>query len=193
MTSDELNKMIADHASMTASSPMQRSHTSGYSGISPTSLESQRRYSYQEPEQDEQGTYYGYKVLHWYSSERCFISPRYHQLWGNGKTSSNFEPSEHSMFGIHCTKRPDHQELIQYFSKFSGSAFRLPDAWLVRCALWGTVIETEQGFRAQHAKIIGVLVDGNWQSYQDNEESPRTYSSYSPKEEIYWETGPNPD
>jgi hypothetical protein len=158
--------------------------------VSPTDPKSKGMYEYQEPEQDEQGTLYGYKVLiverethyGYYGmwsldseqivqpeviQEQFFVSPRYPAKWRNGKLTSDREPSENSMHGIHFTKRSDHPELDNYM-KWSG------DTVLVKCALSGTVVETEQGFRAQHAKVIGVHVNGHWQNYQNTQEHPRS-------------------
>jgi hypothetical protein len=82
------------------------------------------------------------------------------------------------MNGIHFTKRPDHPELRNYAEddyRYYGSQNR-PKSFLVKCALSGTIVETEQGFRAQHAQIIGVVLDGNWTSYQDFAERAASYS-----------------
>jgi hypothetical protein len=54
---------------------------------------------------------------------------------------------------------------------------------LVKCALSGTIVETEQGFRAEHAQIVGVLVNGNWKSYQDYQECAKGNSRPNPYEE----------
>lgn len=139
--------------------------------------------NYQEPEVDEQGTYYGYKILHKHcTSPRCPIlfSPRFIAVWKNGELTANEVPSEHTTFGIYFTKRPDHPELNQY------CRFYPEGKWvLVRCALSGTIIETEQGFRAEHAQIEGVCRYGYWQSYQDYQERAQAYSDFAPQEK-YW-------
>ena len=88
-----------------------------YGSISPTDKNAKGRFPYQEPEQDEQGTYYGYKVLD-FCTCGCgqFRSPRYPTIWENGELQADREPSEQSMFGIHCTKHPDHPALNEYGS-----------------------------------------------------------------------------
>jgi hypothetical protein len=153
-------------------------------GLSPTDMYARGHYPYQEPEQDEQGTLYGYKVLVLERSDRYgrfeFRSPSFPARWSpSGKLQADEEPSGRSMNGIHCTKRPDHPELEKYFTT-SGKAL------LVKCALYGTVIETEQGFRAQYAQIIGVFDYGNWFSYQDYQERAAAYSRRIAEEEIGW-------
>jgi hypothetical protein len=82
------------------------------------------------------------------------------------------------MNGIHFTKRPDHPELRNYAEndyRYYGSQNR-PKSFLVKCALSGTIVVTEQGFRAQHVQIIGVVLDGNWTSYQDFAKCAAGYS-----------------
>lgn len=155
--------------------------------ISPTDVDAKGKYPYQEPERDEQGTYYGYKVLirrpdaNLCDCPACqaLVSPRYPQagIWLNGELDADEEPREDTMHGIHFTKRPDHPELGRWYGEWHFTAVGLcrgEPAWLlVRCALSGkTLIETEQGFRVQHAQITEVMLDGYWQSYQN-------YSRYS--------------
>lgn len=167
------------------------SHNPG-SGMSPTDVDAQGMYQYQEPEVDEQGTYYGYKVLNvsphrkrGCGCEECntFVSPRYPSTWKNGELEANREPNERSMYGIHFTKRSNHPELRNYYSPFHGSAYymshaeEIKDYFLVKCALSGTIVETEQGFRAQRAQIIGVFENGNWTSYQDYQKRTAGYSN----------------
>lgn len=150
-------------------------------GVSPTQPASRGQYAYQEPEIDEQGTYYGYKVLHRINNgcgcERCstFYSPRYCVRWIDGEIESDHLPENNTSAGIHCTKRQDHSALASWFRAGQGVA-----ACLVKCALSGTIIETEQGFRAQHAMIIGVHINGYWQSYQNYQERPCTYQNQNP-------------
>jgi hypothetical protein len=115
------------------------------------------------------------------------VSPRYAVAWNNGGLISDRLPREDTMHGIHCTKRPDHPELDNY---------RSIGMWededenyvLVKCALFGdVVIETEQGFRAHKAKIVGVYDNGNWTSYEDYQRRTRTDSGSNPyEEEIEW-------
>ena len=172
----------------------------GYS-ISPTDVDAKGQYEYQEPEQDEQGTFYGYKILY-RDGQRGLISPRYPAVWHDGQLTSNHVPNERSMYGIHFTKRPDHPELDNYMRPFGGSAYFYDRAILVKCALSGTIVETEQGFRAEHADIIGVYEDGYWQSYQDYSQRSRPNPYTNPwendEEEIQWKAyyrktwNPNP-
>lgn len=151
---------------------------------SPTDVDGHNQYSYQEPEVDEQGTYYGYKVLVREVDNDCpcpecsmLNSPRYPAKWLNGELEADREPNEKTMFGIHFTKRPDHPNLREYMGDYrirqgyyQYGGFRGESSVLVKCALSGTIVETEQGFRAQHAMIVGVYFNGNWQSYQDYSE-----------------------
>jgi hypothetical protein len=207
---EQLNKSIDDDlkkaytqgtwSSSPAPSPMPSGTMSyyGHPAISPTDFEARGMYPYQKPEQDEQGTLYGYKVLIWDERRERLHSPRYPAHWTeSGELQADREPSERSMFGIHFTKRPDHPELRNYFSDFNGAAFANSNSLLVKCALSGTIVETEQGFRAQHAQIIGVYEDGDWTSYQDFAERATGYSRRNPYEEeyerewrIYWGSRP---
>lgn len=184
---DEIMNQYTTHTA-----PSHR-HYHAYLGMSPTDVDAKGMYPYQEPEQDEQGTFYGYKVLHKHcSSPACYIlvSPRFPVEWMNGELTADHVPSGHTMFGIHFTKRPDHPELRQYFGRFHGAAhhnwMEQETSVLVKCALSGeVVIETEQGFRAHHAQIIGVFSYGNWQSYQDYSERAKSYSR--PNAQVTWE------
>src|SRR5688572_18552553 len=180
-------KAIQDAYDQIMSQPVYRhkSSWSNYGGLSPTDIDAKGMYEYQEPEVDEQGTYYGYKILDkcGCGDSRCreFFSPRYKAPWQNGKIKADLCPAEKHMHGIHFTKRPDHSELGNY-------TYNPMEDWvLVKCALSGTVVETEQGFRAEHAEVIGVFENGNWQSYQDYRERPRPYS-HSVAEERWLES-----
>jgi hypothetical protein len=174
-----------------------RTFQHGMPNISPTDKDAVGMYEYQEPEQDEQGTFYGYKILHRHRNSYdtyALVSPRYPVEWRDGQLRADREPSEHSMFGIHCTKRPNHPELGQYCGQFHGSAYtyieehyEMEQTWvLVRCALGGTVVMTEQGFRAEYAQIVGVYQDGNWTSYKDYSERANAHSRYTPEAEFEW-------
>lgn len=143
---DEINKQMLvngvwDTNTSTGNNPPQQTvgaQMYGY-GISPTDVDAKGHYFYQEPERDEQGTFYGYKMLRWSNLNDCLQSPRYPARWINGELTANRVPNEYSMIGIHCTKRMDHPELNNYGNIYSGEYF------LVRCALSGdVVIETEQ-------------------------------------------------
>ena len=137
---------------------------------SPTSPESKGMYPYQEPERDENGVFYGYKVLHRHCPN-CyfFVSPRYHAVWENGYVEANVEPREDTLYGIHCVKRADNDVLRPYFIPFDMPA---GEPFLVKLALSGTIIETEQGFRAQFAQVVEVYYHGNWQTYPYSPECP---------------------
>jgi hypothetical protein len=171
---------------------------SAYGYVSPTDIDAGGRYSYQEPEVDEQGVYYGYKILNRHCERlSCdlFVSPNYYIEWVDGKVVAHSVPSIRTMDGIHCTKRPDHPELANYtesswigynYTVFPHRGKRLQKWALVKCALYGDkIVETEQGFRAHKAMIVGVYDDGNWKSYQDYQECARAYSGIYTKE--VWE------
>lgn len=178
----------------------------GY-GVSPTDVDGHSQYEYQEPEVDEQGTYYGYKILiRWEvrgcGCPECFTlkSPRCPVLWKNGELEADREPSEKSMFGIHFAKRPNHPALREYTFSSRGNPYygyyaggddprEKTTPFLVKCALSGnTIIETEQGFRAQHATIVAVMelgenYHGNWESYSDYQERSTTHPRRNTDEE----------
>ena len=184
----EIERMSANQASWTSSSGSFHNPQFPGMNMSPTDVDAKGKFPYQEPEVDEQGTYYGYKVLMWDEKYSRLRSPRYPVSWTlDGELHADREPSERSMYGIHFTKRPDHDELRYYLGG------RIPytpdwgnqDRLLVKCALSGTIVETEQGFRAEHAQIIGVFYDGNWTSYQDYQE--RAYRHSNPIAEYRWE------
>lgn len=152
---------------------------------SPSATDS--HYPYQEPERDEQGTFYGYKILYW-MDEGVFRSPRYPTYWSGGELTSDVRPAQNHMHGIHFAKRPDHPNLREYeLNEWSTdwSSNRNTISLLVKCALSGTVVETDQGFRAQHAQVIGVLLDGYWKSYQDLERYSAAHSRRDSLKEDY--------
>lgn len=166
-------------------------------GNSPTSVDAKGKFEYQTPQQDEQGTLYGYKILHLYIPSEFYnyyvyvygkkirysnvlISPSYNSVWEDGELESDQIPDELSMHGIHCTKRMDNEVLANYVTYREG----LTNV-LVMCALSGTVVETEQGFRAQHAKIVGVYNNGNWTNYSDFNERTNGYSNRDAQEKKY--------
>lgn len=178
----DLQKMIDDQILQQSQQLFMQGNWGGQSGsfststgsvsngsISPTDKDAKGRFPYQEPEQDEQGTYYGYKVLDFCTCGCGQIrSPRYPVDWENGELQADREPSEQSMFGIHFTKHSDHPALNAYYSRFGafGTMGRV-ESILVQCALSGTIVETEQGYRAEHAMITGVFYNGHWTTYQD--------------------------
>lgn len=178
---DDLVDLISKSGGISSFSNMQNRH--GGWGSNPT--ESGHHNSYHTPERDEQGTFYGYKILHRHCEHPAcdvFVSPRYPAEWRNGELTSDMTPNEITRHGIHFTKRPDHPELMAYRSRSMGYVYPCgKQMWvLVKCALSGTIVETEQGFRAQHAQIIGVLIDGNWQSYSDYSQRATSYSRPNP-------------
>lgn len=199
MIDDQLKQQIQRQVFMNANFGMSNpttvswqphSASSPYPKISPTGCDAKGMFSYQEPEQDEQGTYYGYKVL---IACTCgcgrLISPRFTVDWGDdGSLKADREPSERSMFGIHFTKRPDNPCLGEYTHSYTLRG----EPVLVQCALSGTIVETEQGFRAEYAQIIGVYDDGHWQSYQDYKERSAANPSRNPWEENYWQANYDP-
>ena len=151
---------------------------------------------YQEPERDEQGTLYGYKVLIINLENGEFFSPVYPTPWSKeGTLEADREPDESNKHGIYCVKRIDDHELVEV-NEWLTSKLRSPRPYsrfvvsvLVKLAVSGTVIEGETGFRGQHARIIGVLIDGHWQSYQEAYESARRYyiAQQAHRNETYWE------
>lgn len=129
----------------------------------------------------------GYKILR--TCETCersagrfiLISHQIDVHWENGKLEAHAEPHQDTMNGIHFVKDPRHPALRHYLvlghTPFS--------QYLVRCVLSGTVIETEHGYRAQHAEIISLveidsvesayqfqlrmMTNEHWKSYQEVE------------------------
>lgn len=145
------------------------------------------------PEQDEQGTFYGYKVLvvdreNFYDGRLILISPLKGSVWGKGgELASNRVPLENTPYGIHFVKEPFSNILKEYiiWIRLYARTYRILDVpVIVQCALSGTVIETEKGFRAQYAQIVALRFEtsikslekyyGNWQSYQEACEYTKT-------------------
>lgn len=163
-------------------------------GISPTDVDARGMFPYQSPERDEQGNYYGYKILVRKNTGcdcpecSCLQSPRYPARWMNGVLTADYEPNERRMCGIHFTKRPDHPELRNYVRDYPEQYMSY---FLVRCQLFPVIVETEQGYRVQHAKITEVLFNGNWTSYQDYSRPSKRYADYYTFEEgrRIWDEG----
>lgn len=199
----EMKKIMDEIAKKQMQSPwmsqLSWSHGTTARNMSPSATDA--HYPYQEPERDEQGTFYGYKILWFHVEGMFFISPRYQVQWGsNGCLVSDVEPRENHMHGIHFVKHPGHPNLMEYIfdewsiGRYSPARF---ESMLVKCALSGTVVETDQGFRAQHAQIIGVLIDGYWKSYQDLGRYSAAYPHRNPYEDdyrraYYGDWNPNP-
>lgn len=132
----------------------------------------------------------GYKILR--TCETCersagrFIltSPQLSEThWENGQLEAHAEPHQDTMNGIHFVKDPRHPALRTYMvlghAPFS--------QYLVRCVLSGTVIETEHGYRAQHAEIISLVeIDSVESSYQLRMMTNEHWKSYQEVE--YTET-----
>lgn len=115
-------------------------------------------------EVDEQGTYYGYKVLVW--SDSHFISPVMEAHWDlQGFICADGVPNEENKKGIHCLKVPFHNEILGYYYHVCNKNIEQP--CIVKCALSGTIVEGEIGFRAQQAQIISVFSCGEWFTYEN--------------------------
>lgn len=144
---------------------------------------------YFQPEQDEQGTLYGYKVLK--VCPKCYchlVSPIYWsegQWKTNGTLQADKVPTETNGNGIYFMKRFDDPELEKYVTFYDANV-------LVRCALSGVVIEGETGFRAEFATIVGVFENGNWENYQDSQECAFRNARYPSKKERGWEYSQKP-
>ncbi len=156
-----------------------------------------------EAEQDEQGTFYGYKVLIFLFSNLRFISPVYEVLWnGDGTLLADEPPSNENRNGIYFMKKESDEEIHEYlrdsdirifYKQHYGHGrefdYRESIPCVVRCAISGTVVEAERGFRAEHARITGVNYDGNWKNYEDSQELARylSYKNYKKKYERPWD------
>ena len=115
---------------------------------------------YQEPERDEQGTLYGYKVLLFQYGE--IISPQCPVHWSrDGVLVADRVPTERNTNGIYCTKRDSDEQIYSYYRSYRNTGF------VVRLALSGTVVETETGFRAEKAQIIAVHDGRDWISFEE--------------------------
>ncbi len=100
-------------------------------------------------EMDEQGTIYGYKYLLYDLDGSLFRSPqRPDAIWHNGELTADHVPTEDNTHGIYAMKTRKNKTLYS----FAGS-----DRRLVRLALSGTVVEANEGLRAEHAQIVEVL------------------------------------
>lgn len=139
---------------------------------------------YQEPERDEHGVFYAYKILVCHNRE--LFSPLRYSKWSrNGFLESDREPHENNLNGIYFCKREYDEELFHV----SVCAY---NKLLVKCSLSGTVIEGETGFRSQYAQIVAVKVHrewiqyGHWKDYQDSQERSSDYPDRIAKKEK-WE------
>lgn len=107
--------------------------------------------SFPDFEKDENGTLYGYKVL-WLDTEGLH-SPR-GDWWIDGTLQSNEPPTETNIYGIYGLKRCS--ELEQWWMYYHSPRFSRTTKVIVKIALWGDVVETAYGFRAEHAQVIDV-------------------------------------
>lgn len=113
---------------------------------------------YQEPERDEQGVFYGYKVLIY--TTRDLWSPIRTTRWSqDGNLKSDYIPTEQNSSGIYFCKTENNMELM-HIARYHRCAF------FVKCALSGVVIEGETGFRSQYAQIIAIKIGEGWLSYE---------------------------
>jgi len=99
-------------------------------------------------EQDEQGTCYGYKYLVYVDGLYRSTAAGGSAPWHNDELEADEEPSENNRNGIYAMKSRKSTALLIY---------RGLDRRLVKLALSGTVIEANEGLRAQHAQIVEVL------------------------------------
>ena len=117
-------------------------------------------------EADRDGNLYGYKVLvddgdGVLKSPNYLLRKNYPDVsfsWDDGKLSSQRSPTRQMPYGIHGVKKLKHLE--DWYRKYErGWRHNLV---VVRIVIWGTIVETEFGFRAEHAKIVDV-VEHNWE------------------------------
>jgi len=162
----DLQKRLQDMLSRSLQIPASNMISSGYV------IE---KYKYITPERDEQGTFYGYKILGF--DRRKFISPVQHMYWKeDGSATADVVPDEDNDNGIYSKKSLYDRELEMYRL---GYGQKFDDCLLVKIAHYGTVIEDETGFRSEKAQIVEVLINGHWTSYQEIYEytrsNPRIY------------------
>lgn len=154
---------------------------------------------------DEQGTFYGYKVLEFHP-QGLFYSPVYKTYWNrDGTLQADAVPTEENSHGIYFMKTVDDREIEDYYSQVTcrvyqkNHDYRYMDihyresmfikVFVVKCALSDTIIEGERGFRASHARILGVLDNGHWNSYEETQERAR----YNTRQDRHrWEENPYP-
>lgn len=118
---------------------------------------------YSEPvipfEQGSNGTLYGYKILSRYPNFDWLISPNMiapNFVWINNRLSADVRPDKHPETGIYGTK--DLESLNEWASTLATTFYNISHRTLtVKIAVWGVVVETTRGFRAEHAKIVKVL------------------------------------
>lgn len=103
----------------------------------------------QRLEIDEQGTIYGYKFLRFEDGKYFSVARISNYVeWENGELESDKEPTEENTNGIYCLKSRKSPTLLKYSYE---------NRVLVKLALSGTVIEANEGMRAQCAQIVEVI------------------------------------
>lgn len=139
-------------------------------------------------ERDEQGTFYGYKVLVFSMPEIRFYSLVYPVQWEeDGSLIADVVPTEENRHGIYFMKTENDYEIdsykwdwerrVMWENENYPRGIKEKFVFVVKCALSGTVIEGERGFRAERAEIIGVKQDEHWKSYEDTYASAKAYQS----------------
>ena len=150
-------------------------------------------------EQDEQGTFYGYKVLvfdgyDWYSYARV-------AKWQHNYLKADRVPDEHNTNGIYFMKRFEDDEIREYYRRASCNSYpitRRGNPYVVRCACSGTIVEGETGFRSQEAQITHIYTDEycfipfdsfmeKYYGNRQNRENRERTNPYSDREEVQWQ------
>lgn len=105
----------------------------------------------------------GYKVLiHVPKKTYWFLSPAFHAIWRDNRFKAHSTPDIYDLNGIHGTKTLDDLEpwWNEYRARIPGIYFNYDIKFvIVKIALWGVVVETEKGFRAEYAKIIEKILE----------------------------------
>ena len=123
------------------------------------------RDNYQEPERDEHGVFYGYKVLV-FTESRVWLSPVRPTQWNrDGSIVADKTPSENNSNGIYATKREYDSEIMFLYHRHHYPAFASGQCFIVKVALFGTVIEGETGFRSEKAQIVYVKAGNFWLTF----------------------------
>lgn len=117
-------------------------------------------------EQDEQGNYYGYKILKRIPNEFWFVSPNYPMLKGiwhdhqmtSDRLPNQIEPHQYA-HGIHGTKTVEELDgWIDQYKQDREYRREYSALFAVKIVLFGDIIiETEKGFRAHKARILDVI------------------------------------
>lgn len=100
-------------------------------------------------EMDEQGTIYAYKYLRFDGSQYYSLASISRGVcWFGGELEADQIPTADNTNGIYCMKVRDNPALDHYC---------MSNRRLVKLALSGTVVEADEGYRAQHAQIVEML------------------------------------